>query len=137
MACAMTLKKAQTADRLTSQARRLCRPTGLLQQHVLGSELGRQVAVDFESDANLHKRGSCPGHSHLPFLPEHRQTYSGPFEVARSAGRDMRQLPCGGIGVSPITAHGIPERVRPMSLSVRSLIDKSSLIAARWMRQVR
>src|SRR5262249_53163993 len=41
-----------------------------------------------------------------------------------------------GLAVSPITARGIPE-VRPMSLSVRSLIDKSSVIAACSMRQVR
>ena len=77
---------------------------GQFQPKCLGSEFSRQIAVDFESNANLHKRGSCPGHSHLPFLSEERQTYSGPFQVARSAGRDMRQLPCGGIGVSPITA---------------------------------
>ena len=77
---------------------------GQFQPKCLGSEFSRQIAVDFESNANLHKRGSCPGHSHLPFLSEERQTYNGPFQVARSAGRDMRQLPCGGIGVSPITA---------------------------------
>jgi hypothetical protein len=110
---------------------------GQFQPKCLGSEFSRQIAVDFESNANLHKRGSCPGHSHLPFLSEERQTYSGPFQVARSAGRDMRQLPCGGIGVSPITARGIPERVRPMCLSARSLIDESALIAACSMRQAR
>jgi hypothetical protein len=97
----------------------------------LGSEFSRQIAVDFESNANLHKRGSCPGHSHLPFLSEERQTYSGPFQVARSAGRDMRQLPCGRIDC------GVPERVRPMCLSARSLIDESALIAACSMRQAR
>jgi hypothetical protein len=70
---------------------------GQFQPKCFGSEFSRQIAVDFESNANLHKRGSCPGHSHLPFLSEERQTYSGPFQVARSAGRDMRQLPCGGI----------------------------------------
>ena len=77
------------------------------------------------------RRGSCPGHSHLPFLSEERQTYSGPFQVARSAGRDMRQLPCGKIDC------GVPEQVRPMCLSARSLIDESALIAACSMRQAR
>ena len=86
---------------------------GQFQPKCLGSEFSRQIAVDFESNANLHKRGSCPGHSHLPFLSEERQTYSGPFQVARSAGRDMRQLPCGRIDC------GVPERVRPMCLSAR------------------
>jgi hypothetical protein len=32
-----------------------------------GSELGRQVAVDFESDADFHECGSCPVHSYLQF----------------------------------------------------------------------
>jgi hypothetical protein len=32
---------------------------------VPGSELGRQVAVDFESDADFHECGSCPVHSGL------------------------------------------------------------------------
>ena len=86
------------------EARRLCGRRRAISTKVLGSEFSRQIAVDFESNTNLHKRGSCPGHSHLPFLSEERQTYNGPFQVARSAGRDMRQLPCGGIGVSPITA---------------------------------
>ena len=95
---------------------------GQFQPKCLGSEFSRQIAVDFESNANLHKRGSCPGHSHLPFLSEERQTYSGPFQVARSAGRDMRQLPCGRIDC------GVPERVRPMCLGARSLIDESALI---------
>ena len=104
-------------------------PDGQFQPKCLGSEFSRQIAVDFESNANLHKRGSCPGHSHLPFLSEEHQTYSGPFQVARSAGRDMRQLPCGRIDC------GVPERVRPMCLSARSLIDKSALIAACSMRQ--
>ena len=98
---------------------------GQFQPKCLGSEFSRQIAVDFESNANLHKRGGCPRHSsHLPFLSEERQTYSGPFQVARSAGRDMRQLPCGRIDC------GVPERVRPMCLSARSLIDESALIAA-------
>jgi hypothetical protein len=30
------------------------------------SELSRQVAVDFESDADFHECGSCPVHSLLP-----------------------------------------------------------------------
>jgi len=38
---------------------------GQFQPKCLGSEFSRQIAVDFESNANLHKRGSCPGHSHL------------------------------------------------------------------------
>ena len=79
---------------------------GQFQPKCLGSEFSRQIAVDFESNANLHKRGSCPGHSHLPFLSEEHQTYNGPFQVARSAGRDMRKLPCGGIGVAEFPSEG-------------------------------
>ena len=37
----------------------------------------------------------------LSFQKNAKLIYIGPFQVARSAGRDMRQLPCGGIGVSP------------------------------------
>ena len=40
-------------------------PTGYLQQEP-GSELGRQIAVDFESDADFHECGSCPVHWRLP-----------------------------------------------------------------------
>src|SRR5262249_12596617 len=31
-----------------------------------GSEFGRQITVDFESDADFHECGSCPVHSYLP-----------------------------------------------------------------------
>src|SRR5438132_11381972 len=37
-----------------------------------GSELGRQVAVDFESDADFHECGSCPVHSRLPISSQCR-----------------------------------------------------------------
>ena len=74
---------------------------GQFQPKCLGSEFSRQIAVDFESNANLHKRGSCPGHSHLPFLSEERQTYNGPFQVARSAGRDMRKRPAPELACRP------------------------------------
>ena len=43
---------------------RRLRADGLF-QCAFGSELGRQVAVDFESDADFHKCGSCPVHSFL------------------------------------------------------------------------
>ena len=43
--------------------RRIARTAGYLTS---GSELGRQVAVDFESDADFHECGSCPVHSRLP-----------------------------------------------------------------------
>jgi hypothetical protein len=66
MACAMTLKKARTPDRLKSQARRLCSPTGLLHPaFLLGSEFGWQIAVDFEPDADFYECWSGPVHSHL------------------------------------------------------------------------
>jgi len=51
---------------------------GQFQPKCLGSEFSRQIAVDFESNANLHKRGSCPGHFHLPFLSEERQIIADP-----------------------------------------------------------
>src|SRR5262249_30401056 len=41
---------------------------GLFRQECRGSELGRQVAVDFKSDADFHERGSRPVHSCLPTL---------------------------------------------------------------------
>ena len=44
----------------------------------------------------------------------------GPFQAARSARRDMRQA---------WENEGVSERVRPMGLSARSLIDESALIA--------
>jgi len=44
-----------------------CGPAGYLNGMRPGSELGRQVAVDFESDADFHECGSCPVHSCLQF----------------------------------------------------------------------
>ena len=44
-----------------------CGPAGYLNGVRPGSELGRQVAVDFESDADFHECGSCPVHSCLQF----------------------------------------------------------------------
>jgi hypothetical protein len=58
---------ARPAGRLGKQIARLaCGPGGLSQWDASGSELGRQVAVDFESDADFHECGSCPVHSRLP-----------------------------------------------------------------------
>src|SRR5262245_9124625 len=45
-----------------------CGPAGYLNGMRPGSELGRQVAVDFESDADFLECGSCPVHSCLPTL---------------------------------------------------------------------
>ena len=45
------------------------KPAGHFNRMWRGSELGRQVAVDFESDADLHECRSCPIHSLLP--PSH------------------------------------------------------------------
>src|SRR5215813_12697695 len=44
----------------------VCRTGGLSNGMRFGSELGRQVAVDFEPDADFHDCGSCPVHSRLP-----------------------------------------------------------------------
>jgi hypothetical protein len=44
-----------------------CGRRGYLNRMRPESELGRQVAVDFESDADFHKCGSCPVHSCLQF----------------------------------------------------------------------
>jgi hypothetical protein len=41
-------------------------PAGYFNRMRRGSELGRQVAVDFESDADFHECGSCPVHSLFP-----------------------------------------------------------------------
>jgi hypothetical protein len=47
------------AGRLGKQIARLaCGPGGLSQWDASGSELGRKVAVDFESDADFHECGS-------------------------------------------------------------------------------
>ena len=63
------LSEIESSSRLARQeiARRF-RTGGLLQQESRGSELGRQVAVDFKSDADFHERGSRPVHSCLPTL---------------------------------------------------------------------
>ena len=45
-----------------------CGLAGYLNGMRPGSELGRQVAVDFESDADFLECGSCPVHSCLPTL---------------------------------------------------------------------
>jgi hypothetical protein len=49
-----------------------CGPAGVVQRLAMRSELGRQVTVDFESDADFHKCGSCPGHLLLPAFEGHR-----------------------------------------------------------------
>ena len=43
------------------------KPAGYLNGKCPRSELGRQVAVDFESDADFHECESCPVHSCLQF----------------------------------------------------------------------
>jgi hypothetical protein len=64
---------ARPAGRLGKQIARLaCGPGGLSQWDSSGSELGRQVAVDFESDADFHECGSCPVHSRLPISSQRR-----------------------------------------------------------------
>ena len=50
-----------------------CGPAGYLNGMRSGSELGRQVAVDFESDADFHECGSCPVHSCLPTFHNDQQ----------------------------------------------------------------
>src|SRR5438094_10448150 len=45
-------------------------PAGHFQEDASWIELGRQVAVDFESDADFHECRSCPIHSRLP--PSHK-----------------------------------------------------------------
>jgi hypothetical protein len=59
----------EPAVRLASNSPPVHKPAGYFNRSVVrGSELGRQVAVDFESDADFHKCGSCPVHSLLaPF----------------------------------------------------------------------
>jgi hypothetical protein len=46
------------------------------------SELRRQVAVDFEPDADFHKCGSCPEHSSSP---QHRVISYGEVSVMLTA----------------------------------------------------
>jgi hypothetical protein len=40
------------------------------------SELSRQVAVDFQSDADFDERRRCPGHGFVPFLGQYRSQWS-------------------------------------------------------------
>jgi hypothetical protein len=69
---------ARPAGRLGKQIARLaCGPGGLSQWDASGSELGRQVAVDFESDADFHECGSCPVHSRLPTVHNGQQPKLG------------------------------------------------------------
>jgi len=61
-----------------------------ISRDVPGSELGRQVAVDFESDADFHECGSCPVHSGFPS-----------FHVQQLKSRDGKSglpAPTGGTG---------------------------------------
>jgi hypothetical protein len=44
------------------------KPAGYFNRMRRGSELGRQIAVDFESDADFHQCGSSPVHSFLPLF---------------------------------------------------------------------
>jgi hypothetical protein len=54
------------AVRLASNSPPVHKPAGYFNRMCRGSELGRQVAVDFESDADFHECRSCPVHSLLP-----------------------------------------------------------------------
>src|SRR5262249_51926842 len=65
-----------------------------------GSELGRQVAVDFESNADFHEGGSCPVHSCLPTFHNDQQ----PCLMARRWG--VVFVPC------LVLAHGLFGSVR-------------------------
>jgi len=40
------------------------------------SELSRQVAVDFQPDADFDERGGCPGHGFVPFLGHYHRRFS-------------------------------------------------------------
>jgi hypothetical protein len=51
---------------LASNSPPVHKPAGYFNRMRRGSELGRQVAVDFQSDADFHECGSCPVHSLLP-----------------------------------------------------------------------
>jgi hypothetical protein len=46
-------------------------PTGFFNRKAQ-SELGWQIAIDFESDADFHEYRSCPVHSHLPISSQRR-----------------------------------------------------------------
>jgi hypothetical protein len=51
---------------LASNSPPVHKPAGYFNRMRRGSELGRQVAVDFQSDADFHECRSCPVHSPLP-----------------------------------------------------------------------
>src|SRR5215467_8953509 len=59
---------ASTMVGLASNSPPACGPAGYLNGMRPGSELGRQVAVDFESDTDFLECGSCPIHSCLPTM---------------------------------------------------------------------
>ena len=64
---------ASTTAGLASNSPPACGPAGYLNGMRPGSELGRQVAVDFESDTDFLECGSCPIHSCLPAFHNDQQ----------------------------------------------------------------
>jgi hypothetical protein len=67
------------------------RSTGrrVFQQDASWSELGRQVTVDFQSNADFHKCGSCPVHLFLPLFQSREHKYI----TARRAACDFLARP--------------------------------------------
>ena len=68
---------ASTTAGLASNSPPACGPAGYLNGMRPGSELGRQVAVDFESDTDLLECGSCPIRSCLPAFHNDQQPKLG------------------------------------------------------------
>ena len=64
---------ASTTAGLASNSPPACGPAGYLNGMRPGSELGWQVAVDFESDTDFLECGSCPIHSCLPAFHNDQQ----------------------------------------------------------------
>jgi len=60
-----------------------CWPRGLRSSRSNVSELGGQVAVDFEPNADFHKCGGCPRHLLFPYVPWAALIWAAPRLVTR------------------------------------------------------
>src|SRR5215813_9530227 len=70
-------RQSSTTAGLASNSPPACGPAGYLNGMRPGSELGWQVAVDFESDTDFLECGSCPIHSCLPAFHNDQQPKLG------------------------------------------------------------
>jgi hypothetical protein len=88
----LRLWPSSRARHFKNTARRLLSRRAYFNSMRRGSEFGRQVAVDFQSDADFHECRSGPVHSHLPTLHICQQPRLGHIRSQDGAhGSDLNQ----------------------------------------------